>query len=499
MNALATLPLDLQLADEFSKFMHDPLGFVLFAYPWGEPGPLALHDGPDVWQAKLLKEIGARSAVNEFDGTTPVQALREAVSSGHGVGKSTLAAWLVDWIMCTRPFAQGTVTANTYTQLRNKTWAQIKYWTNLCIASHWFKVTDDKMYHVDFKDTWFCAPQSCKEENSEAFAGQHAAGSTSFYLFDESSGITDKIFEVSEGGLTDGEPMIFLLGNVTRSQGKFYRATNGVERDRWHRTQVDSRESKFTNKKQIEEWIQDYGEDSDFVRVRVRGLPPRASDAQFIDHERVLSAQRRTVVTLPTDPLVAGCDLAWGGSDDNVIRFRLGNDARSLKPIKIKGEFTREPMVLTNRLSDVLSKEHVCGDGIKRKVHMLFLDSAGIAGPIGANLRALGHRNVMEVNFGADSPDPKCAYMRDYMWQGLKEFLLNGAIDADAGLETDLVAPGVLPDTRQRIKLESKKDMKARGCDSPDDADALALTFAVKVATVKKPVAAPMRPASQWS
>ncbi len=195
---------------------------------------------------------------------------------------------------------------------------------------------------------------------------------------------------------------------------------------------------------------------------------------------------------LPDERLVAGADLAWGGSDDNVIRFRCGGDARSIKPIRIKGEFTRDPSVLTNRLSDVLTAAHLCGDGRQRRVSMLFLDSAGIAGPVAARLRNLGHKNVMEVNFGADSPDVHYAYMRDYMWGEMKAWLLTGAIDQKCSggtncshcqIETDLVSPGVVPDIRQRVKLEPKEMMKKRGVDSPDDGDALALTFAHKVAS----------------
>ncbi len=489
--AAPSLPYNEQLGEEFAKYHNDPLGFVKFAYPWKEAGTLLANDpGPDKWQTELLKQIGEHTSKQHFDGVNAVRPLRVAISSGHGIGKSTLVAWLVNWIMCTRPFAKGTLTANTFQQLETKTWAQVQKWTKLCIATHWFKVTDSKLCFVDHKSDWFCSPISCKEENSEAFAGQHAANSTSFYIFDEASAIPEKIYEVAEGGLTDGEPMIFLFGNPTRSTGVFYQSVFGVDRDRWLHKSIDSRQSRFANKEQIAEWLALYGEDSDWFRVRVLGLPPRASDAQFIDMDLVLNAQKREIAILPDEKLLAGADLAWGGSDDNVIRFRCGADARSIKTIRIKGEFTRDPAVLTNRLSDVLTGEHLCGDGRKRHVSMLFLDSAGIAGPIASRLRNLGHKNVMEVNFGADSPDVHYAYMRDYMWGSMKEWLLTGAIDAKhtggmncahCQMETDLVSPGLVPDARQRVKLESKKDMKKRGVDSPDDADALALTFAHKV------------------
>lgn len=458
----------------------DPHGFVLAAFPWGEPGPLKDHEGPDKWQAELLERIGKQVRAHGFDGKHPVPPIRAAISSGHGIGKSVMAAWLVCWIMSTRPHAQGTVTANTYTQLDTKTWAAVKRWMGLCITRDWFEAGDKRLYHKAHKDSWFCAPQSSKEENSEAFAGQHAADSTSFYIFDEDSGIPDKVHEVAEGGLTDGEPMIFLFGNCTRTTGHFHRACFGAQRGLWQPTVVDSRSSRFTNKEQIEEWIQTYGEDSDFVRVRVKGIPPRASDAQFIDQERVLLAQKRQVAVLPDEPLVVGVDMAWGGDDDNVIRFRRGLDARTIPPIRVRGELTRDPQVMVTRLADVLSR-----DWGGQMVHTLFLDSAGIAGPVGARLRALGFKNVQEVNFGADSPDDKCRYMRDYMWARMKDWLLVGAIDADEQLEADLTGPGTRPDLRQRVWLESKEDMKKRGVDSPDDGDALALTFAAPIAPPK--------------
>jgi len=416
-------------------------------------------------------------ARNGFDGQAPVPPIRRAVSSGHGIGKSVMVAWLVNWIMSTRPHAQGTVTANTYVQLESKTWAAIKRWTALSATAHWFVVNDRRMHHVSHKDSWFVTPQSCREENSEAFAGQHAADSTSFYLFDEDSAIPEIVHEVAEGGLTDGEPMSFRFGNPTRSDGDFYRACFGAGRDRWHPTVVDSRDSRFTNKDQIKEWIDIYGEDSDFVRVRVKGLPPGASDLQFIDSDCVYAAQKRRPLLLGDEPLVAGLDVARGGGDDCVVRFRRGTDARSIPPIRIPGEQIRDSMRLVTVASDVLGRDY---DG--RKVAMLFVDGSAMGGPIIDRLAQLGHRNVTEVQFGAKSPDGKLANMRAFMWWQMREWLRrDGCIDSAADLETDLTGPGYMHDKSDRLLLESKEAMKKRGVDSPDDGDALALTFAAHV------------------
>lgn len=478
------LAADRKLVAFIGEFYADPLGFVLAAYPWGEPGTsLAQHHGPDRWQRELLEEIGRQVRARAFDGHTPVLPIRVAVSSGHGVGKTTCAAWIVHWIMATRHACRGTLTANTLGQLQTKTWAAVQYWNKVSILAHWFSISGSRIARAGFDANWFAAAQSCREENSEAFAGQHAASSTSFFLFDESSAIPDEIYNVAEGGLTDGEPMIFLFGNATRSSGKFHRVCFGSERDRWTVRIIDSRTAAHTNKAQLDEWVKDYGEDSDFVRVRVRGLAPAASDLQFIDSGTVRQAQTREIALLGDEPLVCGLDVARGGSDRSVFRFRRGTDARSIPPIIIPGEETRDSMRLVTKAADVLGTSYG-----GQQVAMLFVDGTGIGGPIADRLKQLGLRQVMDIQFGSAAPDAKYANMRAWMWSQLREWLRHGAIDASTRLEQDLTAPGYSHDLRDRLLLESKEKMKARGIDSPDEADSLCLTFAapVRVAAPEK-------------
>jgi len=86
--ATASVSLDQTLADFMADCYADPLAFVLGAYPWGEPGPLKDHPGPDEWQADLLRTIGKAVRGHKFNGTKPVPPIRAAVSSGHGIGKA---------------------------------------------------------------------------------------------------------------------------------------------------------------------------------------------------------------------------------------------------------------------------------------------------------------------------------------------------------------------------------------------------------------------------
>ena len=469
---------DAELEDFVGQYYDSPLEYVHAAFPWGESGTvLANYKGPRAWQCEFLEWLGGEIKDRAFDGITAVPPIRAAVSSGHGAGKGALTGMLVNFIMSTRRDAKGTVTANTSTQLDDKTWASILFWNKLSLTANWFEANTQILYRHGHRESWRVTPQTCAPENSEAFAGQHSERSTSFYINDEDSNVPEVIHEVQEGGLAKGEAMQFLFGNPTRRQGSFYQAVFGDRRHRYKSWVIDVRTVEGHNAQWVKELAEDYGADSDVFRVRVEGLPPKASDTQFIDSERVEQATKRQALRLPDEPLVAGCDLAWGGSDFNVIRFRRGLDARSIPPIRIPGSLTRDPAILTTRLAEVLTQTY---DG--SPVAMLFLDSAGIAGPIAARLRQMGHRNVQEVNFGADSPDEKCRYYRDFMWEKMKQWLLTAAIPSDRHLVNDLQQPGIRNDTKQRIWLESKEDIKKRGGHSPDDGDALALTFAAVVA-----------------
>ena len=210
------------LIDFLYECYADPLRFVMGAFPWSTDSSLQLVKllppfrerfncdfGPDIWSCEFLDELGALVKERGFDGTHSVNAIRMAVASGHGIGKSALTAWIVNWIMSTRPNAKGVVTANTSEQLSGRTWAEIVKWGRKSITAHWFDFATGKgsmkMRHKTHPESWVCAAFTCREENSEAFAGLHAADSTPFYLFDEASAIPQSICEVAEGGLTDGE------------------------------------------------------------------------------------------------------------------------------------------------------------------------------------------------------------------------------------------------------------------------------------------------------
>jgi hypothetical protein len=494
VSAVANNPdVEQELRERLAEFRWDPLGAVMFGFPWGE-GELARFKGPRMWQCEELDRLGAWLR----DPATRFEVYRRAISSGHGIGKTTLMAMLSWWAQSTFLDAMSRITANTDRQLTTTTSPEFARWFRLSINSHWFNIQTSAIKANDARheNTWRLDFVPWSEENSQAFAGKHNALRRMLFGFEEASPIPQEIFRVANGALTDAdtERIFIVIGNPTLNTGPFFEACFGTQRERWNPRVIDSRDVEGHDANEIASWLAECNgdEDADYFRVRARGLFPKGGAGQFIDLTTISKAQKIPARSLPDDSLIAGVDFAWGGIDDNVIRFRKGNDARTIPSQKVKGEFTRDPAVMCGKIADVL-RTNYHGD----KVAMMFVDGSGVGGNAGAvvaRVRSLGFTNIQEVNFGHDAIDSiHYAYRRDEMWGKMKDWLRDGgAIDTDPGLAADLAKPMLVSDQKQRIKLESKDVMKKRlsklGTDSssPDDADALALTFAMPVAPRKQ-------------
>jgi hypothetical protein len=487
--AVTQSSIDEQLAQRMGLFYDDPLGFVMYAYAWDTDPSLQIVElvepwksrynckyGPSPWQCEYLDELGEEIRKRNFNGRDPVEPIQDATASGHGIGKSAIVAWLVNFIMSTRPFCKGTITANTNTQLETKTWAEIRKWTERCITGHWFKITTGKgnmrMAHAQHPATWFCSAQTCKEENSEAFAGQHAVDSTSFYIFDEASAVPEAIWEVAKGGLTDGEPWFLTFGNPTKNNTSFHACFNS-QRHRWRHRQIDSRTVPITNKVEIDKWIEDYGIESDFVKVRVLGQFPSAGTLQLISTRLAGDAKGRILRedSYKHAPKIISADVAWEGEDQYVLGMRQG------LACWIFGRY-RELPSQTMTFANLIAQKYD-----EHNADAIVVDATGVGAGVIDRLRQMGYKPI-PIFYGGAADDPqRFANKRIEMWWRLREWLeQGGCYPDDLELFNDLTAPeyDYHPHSGKMI-LESKKDMKKRGLPSTDTADMLAQTFAVSV------------------
>jgi len=479
-----------QLIAALAVYANDPLGFVLWAYPWGEPGELLRHTGPEPWQRDLLNSIGqgvisVEEAIAEAQlrgQDVDASPILEARTSGHGIGKSACVSWILDWAQSTMADTKGVVTANTENQLKTKTWAEFAKWHRLSLTKSLFRMTATARFSIDpdHEKTWRIDMVPWSEKNMEAFAGLHNLGRRIIIVFDEASAIADMIWETTEGALTDKNTQIIwcAFGNPTKNSGRFRECFPGGEfAHRWNSFAIDSREVSITNKTQIARWVADYGEDHDFVRVRVRGVFPRNDAMSFISLEAAREAVIRPLPPRNDAPYVLGVDVARFGDDSSVIYPRRGNDARSQPPIILKG-------LSTTQLATVVHNEYLRLDAIA-----IFVDGGGIGGGVVDQLNSMG-LPVYEVTFGgaSDNADPqsvgeKYLNKRAEIWGSLRRWLMRGCIPDDIPLyETKLTVemsgPTYTFSREDFIQLESKKDMRRRRLPSPDVTDALACTFA---------------------
>lgn len=452
----------------------DPLAFVMGAFPWGEKGTRLENDkGPETWQTEILTWLR--------DGLINInEAIQLAVSSGHGIGKTTLVAWIILWGISTLPDTRGVVTANTETQLKTKTWAELGKWYHMFLAKEQFSLTATAIFSIDpaHERTWRIDMVPWSERNTEAFAGLHNKGRRIIVVFDEGSAIPDVIYEVTEGALTDADTQIIwcVFGNPTRNTGRFKECFKGGRFERvWRTKQVDSRTVSFTNKAQIQKWVDAYGEDSDFVRIRVRGVFPRVGEMEFFSVADIDAAMLRDDIEASlTDPLALGVDVARYGQNASVIFPRKGRDARSIPRQRFQGLSTVD---LANEVQKTHDQLH--SDGI-------FIDGGGVGGGVVDNVRHL-HLFCFDVQFGGKSDNSghstgnqgeKYANKRCEMYGAARAWLKTGAIPNDPDLRQQMSGITYTLNLRDEIQLEKKEDMMKRGMPSPDDLDAFVLTFA---------------------
>ena len=462
------------------KVKDDLLTFVLLAFPWGVKGtPLEHFNGPRKWQREVLSDLTKHIAQNK--GKIDFDTFRMAVSSGRGIGKSALVSWLVLWMLSTRIGGSVIVSANSESQLRSVTWAEITKWCAMLINSHWFEISATRVMPAKWltelverdlkKGTryWAIEGRLWSEENPDAYAGLHNADGVMLVL-DESSGIPDPIWSVAAGFFTENTPNRFWLAfsNPRRNTGYFYETFHS-KREFWQTKVVDARTVEGTDKQVYQQIIDEYGPDSSQAHVEVYGEFPNAGDDQFISSLVVDDAMRRPAYKDPSAPVVIGVDPARFGADATVLAVRQGRDI--VRIIRHRGDDT---MTVVGHVIDAIEEF---------KPAMVFIDEGGLGAGIVDRLKEQRYK-IKGVNFGWKSKNPAMyGNMRAQIWGDMRDWLKSASIPNDRFLKTDLISPMMKPDSKGSIFLESKKDMKARGLASPDAADAIALTFSYPVAS----------------
>lgn len=477
------------IAEIVARHYDDPYGFVKAIFPWGQQyyyddegnairNPLYQRRIED-WQKEELIKLGEHIRDNAIRKQLGLEMIvyRVAIASGHGVGKSAFVCWLILFLMSTRVDTRGVVTASTQFQLEDKTWPELAKWLALALNRSWFKWSATALtfaaYPEERQKNYRTTAATVSEQKTEAFQGLHNEGKTVFVLFDEASGVFDKIWEVAQGALTDGEAFFFALGNPTLPTGEFADCFDR-NRELYHTRHVDSRDVSFSNKSALADTIKLYGEDSDEVRVRVRGLFPAQSYNGFFDMEAVSVAMERPdedVYTKPDDPLIMSIDVANTGPDETVIGFRRGWDAQSIPMTCLKGLKTPQIVDAAAKLADTHQP-----DGI-------VIENVGPGVGVADYLEKRNYK-VYRIWPGAPSADEALANVRmENHWKFREWVYEGGALPNDKELKEQMrTIQYFISKTTGKTLMEAKDDMKKRGLPSPDRLDMYTLTFGVRIA-----------------
>lgn len=189
----------------------------------------------------------------------------------------------------------------------------------------------------------------------------------------------------------------------------------------------------------------------------------------FIKSKSVAKARRQDRIIERWGPKIIGVDPARFGDDATAIIRRQGRVAYNPE------RFTKlSTMEVAGRIARIIDDE---------RPDQVFIDIGGLGAGIYDRLVELRYGKIVSpVNFGERAHDErKYANRRAEMWGGMKEWLdtPGGVLIPDSNaLHGDLIGPQYAYDSLGRTKLEKKEDMRKRGLSSPDDGDALALTFA---------------------
>lgn len=448
-----------------------PLDFVLEAMfsitrstwaPWvpGTERPGVAPVGPEQWQGLFLRDVG--NAIVEGN-------RRFSVRAGHGVGKTTIEAWLILWFVLFHRDLKVPVTANSQDQLRDVVWAEIARWHRVLpeFLRAQIEVKGERVYIKADPEGAFAVARTARPEKPEALQGFHAS-SIAFFI-EEASGIEDVIFETAGGALSSENSWVFMFANPTRTSGYFYRSHHG-NRASWRVYHIPCSSSWRVSPTYAAEVAKEYGLESNVYRVRVEGDFPRSDDDAVIPLWLIEAAVIRDVS--PTDSAVVwGLDVARFGDDSTALAKRRGNvllcavrewrkyDLMQTVGIVVK-DYSESP--LEDRPSSINVDVIGMGGGVVDRLRELGLPARGI--------------NVSEL---PAVDDGRYMRLRDELWFKARDWFDTRAVTMprDDGLMSELVGPSYkIP--AGKIKVESKDEMKKRGVKSPNKADAFCLTFA---------------------
>lgn len=463
-------------------------------------------------QAQLV-EVGNRwrekpsTMVKDLFGATPDNWQEEALDSypyvkrlamkaNKGPGKSATEAWIAWNFLLTRNQPNIIATSISGDNLKDGLWKEMSFWHGKSpLLKAAFTITSTRIEAKQDPRNWFMSARTwpkkgSAQEQADSLAGFHSENTLA--ILDEAGGIPDGVMAAAEATMAGpGEHHIIMAGNPTHREGPLWRACT-TNAHQWKVITItgDPDNPKRSPRVPVDwcrEQIETYGRDHPYVLVNVFGeFPPHSFNALIGDDEidEAMSRHYREH-DLVSYPRILGIDVAYMGDDQSVIARRHGLQAFPF--IRRRNvENGRAGATLTNRIWDEFSADAA------------FIDATGGFGLSWYDcLNDLG-RAPIPVGFAQKASLSERYYnRRAEIYFLLVQWIRQGgalpSLDAEGSRELKKALVNTTFTIKgDRLILEEKADIKSKIGFSPDEADALALTFAEQVA-----VKAQMRPANR--
>ena len=444
------------LGDRILEWREDAVLFV--ADMWG---PVVLKDEQ---QIRLLRAMSPRYALRDSDGKIIKQV---AVKSGHSTGKTTSMSWLTIRDLLIWDRVKVGITSPSGSQMESVIKPEIKHWVSEMPAPWRLRLrqTNDGVYATEGKESErFAEFKLAARDKPESLQGMHAEH-VRWYV-DEATGVAENLWPYIEACLSDPDAWILAAANPTKKNCRFHRCF-GVDREDWQRLTFNSELSSFGGKAFAEKLAKKYARDSDYYRIRVLGEFPNEDYDVLITEALVDGSMSRVLrdADVAHAPVIIGADTNWFGDDPCCVYVRQGLRAQFL------GKW---PALSTDRFAGLIARFE---DEYEADAVIVDCGGSGGGGVVDC-LRVMG-RKPIPAWFGSTAvKDREFINRRVEMWFAIRDWLSDGgALPDRPDLKADLTGPGYWYAGSGKKQMESKEDMRARGLASPNEGDALALTF----------------------
>lgn len=266
-----------ELVQKQSQYVFDP---EKWAYD-------TLGFSADTWQAEAFHNF--------------IEHRHLAISTGTGTGKTAFDAVLILFFLANRPFPKVPCTAPSAMQLTGALWAEIGKWRRKSDKMReMFKWTKTAVTHRKYPENWWAVARTARlqagKATTETLQGLHEEHI--MMLVEEASGVPDQVMNAVDGAITTPGACVVMTSNPTRRTGYFYRTITDPRLSIEHGgpfkiMHVSCETAAHCDPEHISRAIRIYGKESDFYRVKVLGLPPRAEAAQLITPEQIYDAHMR--------------------------------------------------------------------------------------------------------------------------------------------------------------------------------------------------------------